>query len=490
MHEKIETTRKLIDAAITAGRCFQSSQTGLIHYYHSHHAELIHQTIPTYDNAVFVLALFRSRVVENIREAQNLLGRLLAFQTEEGNFPFYLHEYPLSKNFSLAIQLMAPFYWILKLFGHVLGKDLRISLELCIKRLVSYVLHAAQIKQFNFSMTARLTAGLLAFGRQLNVNEWQETGKHLLEELKADTAIENWSDTSHIADILIALSMAKGEFQAPIWDRFMQFITQTWHIGLATYCGPCISEHQNQLYPAGNLYELYMGCLTGRLENRMILPTIELLQGSLIQPINHIFEEAKVQMEEFGGSYQEATWLCHPSQNFALTLLEKHPALDERIHKTYTPFRLIWGNSSHPHSLVCQGGNAKSIAYKWKKPVIELIFELDDFKENSNDSSREICFYVDIYPELLIGIGQLRTTVFEFKQVIQMKLNEEQELTMTFELLEGEGNFLGHIAQSNRPSQLKQTEAKKLQVFDWMIFLRTLRRSDHCKIKVTLSLGS
>ncbi len=111
--DKSETIRRFIEWAMAAGRSFQSSQTGFIHYYYELPQCSNHQTIPIYENTLFALALLRSRQIENIKEAQNLLKRLLVFQHNHfdpscGNLPVYLHEFPFCRDFSMGIQLLAP----------------------------------------------------------------------------------------------------------------------------------------------------------------------------------------------------------------------------------------------------------------------------------------------------------------------------------------------------------------------------------------------
>jgi len=490
MQEKTEMTRKLIELAIASGRHYQSSQTGFLHYCHTHANELVHHTIPIYDNALFALALLRSRLVENIREAQNLLTRLLAFQTEEGNFPFYLHDYPWSNNFSLAVQLMTPFHWILKFFGHILGQELRTALETSIQKLVVYILQITEVKKFPSALSLRLAAGLIAFGRHLKNEKWQKTGELLLAEELKQMNPESWLNTQQIADILIALSLLKDDYQQDYWKDFIKFIAQTWQAKLAAYCGPCIHEHQSQFYPVLNLYDLYMGFLTGHLDIHTNQTSIEMLAGSLIYPIGELGTKLASEVSFCEGKYKNVNWMCLNQENWALSLIEKNVELEEKIQKTYTPFRFIWGEeTSKPHSLVCQGGNAKRIEYKWQEPIVEIYFDLDIFKGNDYESSREVCFFLDIHPDVVIEVENQRTSVFELNQTVQIKLKDGKSLQMSFEILEGEGNFLGHIAQSNRSSQLKQADLKKLQVYDWKIFVRTLRRSANCKIKVKIELS-
>src|SRR3569832_1741282 len=94
---------KSLELALRAGRARQSPQTGFVHHSYEN-LERSAETIPVYENFCFALALFRTKTVENVLEAKNLLERLLAFQTAEW-FPLFLHDYPLVKSRKLEIIL-------------------------------------------------------------------------------------------------------------------------------------------------------------------------------------------------------------------------------------------------------------------------------------------------------------------------------------------------------------------------------------------------
>ncbi len=66
---------KAIELALKAGRKRQSTLTGFVHYC-SEHPEKSSETIPTYENFCFALALLRSRIAENVLEAKALLEKL------------------------------------------------------------------------------------------------------------------------------------------------------------------------------------------------------------------------------------------------------------------------------------------------------------------------------------------------------------------------------------------------------------------------------
>ena len=105
-------------------------RTGFIHFHYSD--ETAFDTIPLYENACYILSLFRSHNAENILEAKELLRRLLHFQTEGGGFPTYLHEYPTDR-WTVSFDLLLPLFWIEKLYGKFIDKE---QLLRAIKRLM------------------------------------------------------------------------------------------------------------------------------------------------------------------------------------------------------------------------------------------------------------------------------------------------------------------------------------------------------------------
>lgn len=118
---------KAVELALKAGRRRQSEVTRFVHHC-SEHPEKSSETIPTYENFCFALALFRSRIAENVLEAKALLEKLLAFQVN-AEFPVYLHEYPLCRYAGLKSKLYPVIFFILRDFHSVLGEKLREELQ-------------------------------------------------------------------------------------------------------------------------------------------------------------------------------------------------------------------------------------------------------------------------------------------------------------------------------------------------------------------------
>jgi hypothetical protein len=489
IEDKSEILRKLIEWSLAAGRTYQSAQTGMIHFYYGNPHCPIHQTIPIYENALFALSLLRTRQIENIKEAQNLLTRLLVFQNldsspSHGNFPVYLHEFPFCRDFSMAIQLLAPFYYILVGFRHVLGNELRTGFEKCIENILQYGLKLHQARPFPYSIAVRFAAGLAAIGKLFDRTDWIQPGLQLLEDLGNLPSKDSWCHTGHIADILISAQMAPQEFNRSLWKPFWDYLSATWQPELGCYCGPSLYEKQDQYEPEVGLYDLYLGYMTGKLAGRTQKLKFVHLHAALIHSSALEFISSSFQVTQ--GLFLEEKWVCIKHMDTATLLLEKTHPLNEKRENVYTSFRMLWGDNRVTHSLVCQGGDAKKIKHTWNESKVELIYDLEEAYEGKMDLAREIRFYFDMYAGLNITVNGQRTNTFDLGETVTLLIGDNKEIKIDFELIEGEGDFMGHIAQANRPSQTNQIIDKKPQIFDWILFLRTLRRSNACKVKVSI----
>lgn len=488
-----ERLKWLIDKSLLAGRTFQSSQTGFVHYYNSLPIPAIHQTIPLYENGLFVLALLRSRLVENMNEAMELLDKLLNFQVrqgkDEGNFPIYVHDYPFCYDSEIGIRLIAPFYWILKQFGHVLGLELKQKLEKGLINLLHNGIRTHREFPFPYSLAARLAAGLQTCGELLKNKEWLEEGQCLWKELSQPSM--SWYSTLYLTDLFIAHQMVEGEDSN--WKAFWNFVSRSWHPQLTCYVGPCVREWQNTNEPQANLYDLFMGFFCGRFSQRADALGIYHLQASLIQSRIPAGVESQWSTYQLAGLYKDQTWelACEPTQ--AYTLLEKKGHAGPMGEKTMTPFRLVWGTPERLHTLVCQGGKYNQASYHTSDEAgrcMELFFYFgEELEKDEKEKQRAICFYWDDHPDWQVRVEGEMSNTFELGKELAFSFGNGQTLLMTFELAEGEGQFFGHIARGNRPSQLKLiSEEKHYQAYDALLFVRTVRRKTPCMIKATLQL--
>lgn len=482
-------SKELSDWALAAGRSFQSIQTGFVHLFYGD-SEPKAQTIPLIENALFVLALFRSRTVEQVQEGKGLLRQLLVFQKkqgdeDDGNFPIYLHDYPHCKDHALGIQLLAPFYWILKQFGHILGGDLKEQLEQAALLTLEQSLRFHQNSPFPFSLAVRLGSAQLAYGLLWDKSDWQQAGMDLLGPL-AQHQLDGWTTTRHLADALVGLQMIYPSLSDSPWSGLWKQMEQTWHPHLGCYIGPCVREWQEREEPQVNLYDLFGGYFSGQFSKRATLLSLHHLHGVLIRPTSDKFNVDRPSAIIKGELKQQA-WRTAYHRTWSDTLLEKNGPFQPNVDKTHTPYRLLWGDSNCLHSLVCQGGNVDKMTYREEGNSLILLFELRDFPTDENAApKREIEFFIDLHSETQFQLNDQATITFPLGQTFQL-LFKHHRLSLMLELVQGEGNFMGHVMRSNRPSQVDIKGEKRFQAYDWTIFLRTIRRQTACKIQATLT---
>ena len=138
------------------------------------------------------------------------------------------------------------------------------------------------------------------------------------------------------------------------------------------------------------------------------------------------------------------------------------------------------GHWQRLHSFVCQGGNYDKVKWAKDDAKIELIFDL-----RSTQTQREIEFFIDFFPGIQFKFNGRSSSTFILGQAILVKLGD-YALTLTFDVIEGEGDFLGHLMRGNRPSQIANQGENRFAAYDWTLFLRTIRRSEHCRVRATI----
>jgi hypothetical protein len=485
-----DLTKLLGEWAVAAGRYLQSEQTRYLHYSYSEENLKGAQTIPLVENALFILALLRSRIMEQIQEAKALLKGLLAFQNLQqdnfyGNFPVYLHQYPICIDPSLSLQLLAPFYWILLQFGHILGLDLRIQLEQACRLALENSLACHKTNPFPYSIAVRLASAQISYGTLWGQFDWQKEGNEQLERL-AEHQLDGWSTTQHLGNLLVGLQMVYPSLMNSPWKQLWHRMEQTWHFQTGCYIGPCLREWQEGEEPQINLYDLYAGYFARRFSRRASLLQPLHLYAAMIIPSSDKFEVAHSTFIE-QGTFKEQVWqmVCDPE--WAYTILEKKEPYHPSIDKTHTPYRLIWGDSHRAHSFICQGGCYEKVEYTIEKYTTQLVFDLKDSPIGDKfNQNREIEFFVDFHSDILFTLNGHRSNTFELGQPVILSLGKHK-LSLVFELLKGEGVFLGHVMRGNRPSQVDYKGERRFQAHDWTFFLRTLRRQNPCRIQATLA---
>jgi len=486
LKQKDDILRTLIEKAVAKGRSLQSTQTHFVHYFYHSSDEKIAQTIPTVENAYFILALMRTKTIENIKEAKELLGKLLSFASED-NFPTYLHEFPECKDRYLGVRLLPIFYWILKDFHSILGKELQERLVEAAKKLALFLMHIFDVKQPPYHLALKGAATWIALGNWLTHPPFIDFGQTLLEQLKNQESPKAWGDPHYLAEILASLQMIYPDVANSPWKFFWEYCNTTWHAGTACYVGPPRKVFQAGLQPEVGLYDLYLAYFTGHIPSRQSDGYPYELLSPLIQPFANSFESSAPSATE-KGMLDQQSWFLEKKPEYTYCFLENDPQLDPSHYNGYHFFRLLWGTPTCVHSFVCQKNKAiTEISCNAAQKRIELNFLLEgEATEEQGDLDGELLFFVDLLGGKVLVDGVPATT-FTFANKLTLS-SSSLSLTIKFEQENSEDVFFGHIHRGNRPAQLLNKGQNRFEAYDMKIFIRPIRRAPKCRLKAIIEL--
>lgn len=487
--------RQLVEIAYGCGRNWQSSQTGYIHYCYSQLDEDYHHPIPTYENLLCVLALMRSRSVESITEAKELLGKLLYFQNDQegiskGNFPIYLHEYPHCRDRQHAVLLLAPLYWIHKNFHHVIGSELKKRLENALTNALTFCLKTHNERPMAYPQAMKIAACAKATGHQLKDKALEDAGNALLlsyEKLNQPESISippAWATPTGLADLLIAFQMIYPEISKSPLTTFWKHLNNTWHKTSKAYCGPGWHEYQRDIDPQQTLYDYFLGYFSGRCSYRSFLNHPVLLQAALVHPSNDELYEIEYPLK-ISGEIEGVHWQAQQNDDYAISLLEKPKGSSHIAEKALHCLKLLWGGNCNVHSMVFQPTEADSVSIERNESTIAFYITLKPIVPN--EKNQEVSFFVDRADPLKIKVLRNPSTTFRMGEKIELS-DDTLNMALSFHLHEGDGEFFGHIMPGNRPSQMDLKGARRFNAYDWQLFIRSIRRDENCVIKVLLEI--
>lgn len=484
-----EGMRQLLEIAICCGRCWQSSQTGFIHYCYSLKDENAHHPIPTYENFIFALALFRSRSAENIADGKELLKRLLHFQSHEGemsgNFPVYLHDYPFCKDRLWGAHILVVIYWIYKNFHHVLGADLKQALKMALIRLQNYCLKTIDERPSLYPISLKIASCAKAVGPLLNQSEIGERGDQLFYDLEANRDKSTWFSPTSLSDLILAYQILPAGFVKEFEKPFSEHLLATWHTPTSSYCGPGWKEYQRGNQPQVTLYDYYMGYISGTYSFRCFIDHPVQLQAALVFPEEERLKELTYPFNK-EGMLNGLPWQLVQKKDYAYSLLAKESSAIPVQEKTFFPLKLIWGSPKLLHSFVCQGGTSESISFKSSEKHLEINFSFSTPPNvDDNEKNQEVCFYVDEDVSTSLTVEGSPATTFKLSDKIIIT-SGHLKFSLSFQVALGSGEFFGHIMKGNRPSQYSITGVHRFSAYDWQIYLRTIHRTEECVIKAIL----
>lgn len=477
-----EKSRILIERALQAGRRFQGVHTQCVHY-NALDPES-RETIPVYENALFALALLKSRTAETVAEARVILERILYHQSHPpsvtaGNFPIYFHESPHCYSRWMGAKLFAPLYAIYKGFHTVLGDELRQKTSSALLALSEYALRSMEQHTPDYGVRLQIGAGLFAVGSLLKQPELESCGRNILDDLLLMGQQCFWLSRDGIGEMLISLQMVYGKISESPWRSFWEHLKRSWHPVLQTYRGPAFEEFQKGAFPDSSLYDAYFALFR---ENECIHD----LHAILIADTQECIETGETLC--FESETKKPQWIVDSSPSHTWSAIDQVDP-NFRTQKGFHPFYLQWKGDKELHSLVCAGGRFSQMRYERTQHGLDLIFTLSEPVENDHPlENREIVFYCSTNNPLKISVQGHSATTFKLGETVEILSGGK--ISMRFTLETGEGQFLGHLMPGNRPAQLLATKNRPQQAFDRQIFLRTLRKAGPCVVRVSIEIIS
>ena len=236
--------RKMGELNLAAALKCKSKKTGYLHG--NYEEKECRETIPLLENFCYVLSLFRSRLTEHVLEAKLLLDKLLSFEVE-GNFPLYLHEYPLCKDRTLGLEILPVLHFLLQDFAPLLGE--------CVSRLET------------------LRSRVLAHANKMHA----ERPLPAALEVRLRASCKNWEPKTpeEWAHGLITYQMGMA------LDEFLHRALQKWDPSLCLYLG---EQSQRGEEPEVTLLDLFCGHYYSHYSKRALQPHPSHLRAALIQP--------------------------------------------------------------------------------------------------------------------------------------------------------------------------------------------------------------
>jgi len=400
--------RHFIDLGLAAARKRLSQQTGWVHHCYESDGTR-HDTIPLYENFCFVLALFRSRMSEDILQGKEMLEKLLAFENE-GNFPVYLHEYPQIRDPGLSLDILPILIHLKREFSSIIGDKL--------SPLISRILQHAEAH--SYGRKAKKLAAAHNFA------------------LDPDRKVLS---SSQLADELIALQL-QGEGSIEMISRYWDSV----------YLGPYARELHEGGAPAPTLFDCFMGQLHKKPITRLIADHPVHLKASLVYP----FEQEPAPQEK-----KPYIWVHDPET--------------KAVH-------LFWADN--PHSFSIQGATA---FHHLGNSTYAIDCTLSDEPPKFGEEKSEVACYLDYHPSHALTIDGGRASAFTLDQQVSIQ-STSLKLDLKFSILEGEGNFYGHLLRGNRPRQAATRGPNRFNAYDWQLALRTVARKPTTSLRIICKL--
>ncbi|MCB1112613.1 MAG: hypothetical protein H7A37_07900 [Chlamydiales bacterium] len=482
---------QLTALAIEAGRHLQSQQTGFIHFNYGAQPGEPHDTIPFYENLLFALALFKSRTLEQGTEAALLLDRLVSFQSASGNFPLYLHDFPNCQDRFLAARSLLPLAILIKEYSkpiETLSSDgsLLEQVKQAALNAARYSLDAFHRTEPQYHNAITLAVGAVMLGSLLQKSDIEESGKNILEKLRQYGPVTAWYIPKQMGEILTALTWHYPDISTSPWRQLFEHAARFCHPRLRCYCGPAFCDFLDGAEPEASLLDLFL--VGDTIPTRISNAEMTCLRGIIVPSAMKLLPdiEKSLESEDIVEGLRAMTVI---TPNGAVQCIERPKAETIPNYRGHHPFRIVWGAEDGIHSIAAQCSYDVTATYrKEDDDTYSILFDLQHLpQDDERENQTEVVFYADRHEKLQILVDDVKATCFNLDDKVLVE-NETKAIEISFNVVDGDGEFSGHIMPGNRLSQKAAKGTNRFAAYDWMITLRTLRRSSNCRIEAKVTI--
>lgn len=442
-HEE-EAKRFLNQLALKAADYYLDVETGFI---------FDEKKIPLYLNFCYAMALLSSKLIEDAEKAKILVKKLIPFQSSNGGFPKYLHDFPVAIYDAHQLDIHQVIHEMIHKHARALSKELTASLVIVKQKLWSAIKEHMQIELFDKRSSLKFRIG--AF----------------LED-EGDLQKEDFLGFHHskgIGEILIALR------QTPLYFDLLDHYKMFWHDKIGCFCGPLLDEMTQKAQPLISSFDFVMSAYYMDYPRSILEPNLLQFHGALAKTCE---VQLKKQKPKYSLTFKNHEMeVVNTDQSSLFFFKELHPKEMEG-GKGFHLFRYLWKEKEDLLSLACFSTRC---GFQAKEDV--FIFDLvQDYPEETLLQD-EIEFYCTKHKDVDFFINDQKGALFRLEDLVKIT-SPSVEISLCFQKIEGDGEFVGHISFGNRPCNVSKKGAKDYTATDLKITLRTLRRSKGCKVRL------
>jgi hypothetical protein len=166
-----------------------------------------------------------------------------------------------------------------------------------------------------------------------------------------------------------------------------------------------------------------------------------------------------------------------------MSVLNRDPEFNWALSPGMAPLKLLWGAGDRVRSFVMQGG-ASLVGGRidGSKATLDILLPGACDVEDRN-ACREVAFYLDVQGTPRMTLDGQPTNTFRPGECVSLQ-DDLLELQLSVDADQATGDYVCHLQRANRPAERETTFPGQ----DWAIYVRTLRRQDNARLRVTLNV--